>query len=200
MTLKAAMDDEGVTAETMADRLRAVQTEPWRKLEWVHDEAEAAWEAYNECLLLRSGNPPASGGDDGGDAKGKGLPADGLADDSGAADLADKVPRLRTNWGEDELLRAVSGIKRHDKKPGEEAVTQLGLSSPIARGKGKEKATVPAIKAEQRAEEPSKRPGRLSENSGAPAPTASTFASKRGRPRAASRAGGTGLSDPMQLD
>src|SRR6185436_13787358 len=55
MTIKSAMDDGGVATETMADRLRNVQTETWQRMEWVHDEAELAWEAYNECLLLRSG-------------------------------------------------------------------------------------------------------------------------------------------------
>ena len=52
MTLKAAMDDDGIATETITDRLRAVQTEPWVKMQYVHHEHEAAWEAYSESLLL----------------------------------------------------------------------------------------------------------------------------------------------------
>ncbi|EGZ72982.1 hypothetical protein NEUTE2DRAFT_30552, partial [Neurospora tetrasperma FGSC 2509] len=44
----------GAAAETMADRLRAVQTEPWHNLKWYHDEHGEAWDTYNECMLLRS--------------------------------------------------------------------------------------------------------------------------------------------------
>lgn len=128
MTIKSAMDaDGGVATETMADRLRNVQTEPWRRMEWVHDEAELAWEAYNECLLLRSGvgggaAAAQEGGDgEGGagagagaeDGKGKGKEVDAAAavDESGAADLVEKVSWLKTDWGEQELLQAVSGME-----------------------------------------------------------------------------------------
>jgi hypothetical protein len=115
-----------VATETMADRLRNVQTEPWRRMEWVHDEAELAWEAYNECLLLRSGTGGATAaaqeGDDGEavDGKGKGKEvaaaaageaAGGAVDESGAADLVEKVSWLKTDWGEQELLQAVSGME-----------------------------------------------------------------------------------------
>ncbi|AEO66301.1 uncharacterized protein THITE_119008 [Thermothielavioides terrestris NRRL 8126] len=119
MTIKSAMDaDGGVATETMADRLRNVQTESWRRMEWVHDEAELAWEAYNECLLLRAGED--------GDGRGKGkevVAAAGTEGEEGveagggegsggaAADLAEKVAQLRTDWGEQELLQATSGVQ-----------------------------------------------------------------------------------------
>ncbi len=191
MTLKAAMDEDGVAAETMADRLRAVQTESWRKMEWVHDEDEAAWEAYNECLLLKSQDALA-GRDP--DSKGKGLDTEeaGTADDSGAPDLVNKVPRLQTEWGEDELLRAVSGIKRHDKKPGEEAVERaLGTSTatksdPKGKGKVQETASVEPVT------EARGRTGR---------PAASASVPKRGsRVRGLSRGGGSSAVNAMQID
>ncbi|KAK3901737.1 Sin-like protein conserved region-domain-containing protein [Staphylotrichum tortipilum] len=110
MTIKSAMDaDGGVATETMADRLRNVQTESWQRMEWVHDEAEMAWEAYNECLLLRSGNAANTQtdqeGEEGGAEKGKGKET-AAGDESGAADLVEKVSRLKTDWGEQELLQA----------------------------------------------------------------------------------------------
>lgn len=130
MTIKSAMDaDGGVATETMADRLRNVQTETWQRMEWVHDEAEMAWEAYNECLLLRSSatvNHQQEGEGEGGEGegpegaegaekgKGKDLETEAAAaagDESGAADLVEKVTRLKTDWGERELLQAVSGVE-----------------------------------------------------------------------------------------
>ncbi|EAQ87507.1 predicted protein [Chaetomium globosum CBS 148.51] len=95
----------------MADRLRNVQTEAWRRMEWVHDEAELAWEAYNECLLLRSGGAGGGGVKEGVDEEGKGKgvagveAGGGVVDESGAADLVEKVSWLKTDWGEQELLR-----------------------------------------------------------------------------------------------
>ncbi|KAK3390731.1 DNA-directed RNA polymerase-like protein [Podospora didyma] len=190
MTLKAAMDDDGVATETMADRLRSVQTEPWRQMEWVHDEAEAAWEAYNECLLLRSGkpstttNPTPAAKDDSEKDKSKGKeieiidnPAETNNDDSGAPDLAEKVPLLKTDWNEDQLLRAVSGIGPKDKKPGEEAVSAPG---PVRSLPGPSKAKKPAaaVKVEKKpaaAEETKRgRPGR-------PARSTATAATRAGR-------------------
>ncbi|KAL2177726.1 Sin-like protein conserved region-domain-containing protein [Thermothelomyces heterothallicus CBS 202.75] len=125
MTIKSAMDaDGGAATETMADRLRNVQTETWQRMEWVHDEAEMAWEAYNECLLLRPGNgggggAAAAAAGEAAEDKGKGKEVAGAAeaaaaaaatsaDESGAADLVDKVPRLKTDWEEQELLRATA--------------------------------------------------------------------------------------------
>jgi hypothetical protein len=107
--------DGGVATETMADRLRNVQTETWQRMEWVHDEAEMAWEAYNECLLLRPGhggnNNNAGAGEEGDKGKGKEVEGSTAAagDESGAADLVEKVAQLKTDWGEQELLRAISG-------------------------------------------------------------------------------------------
>lgn len=148
MTIKSAMDaDGGVATETMADRLRNVQTETWQRMEWVHDEAEMAWEAYNECLLLRS-----TGGDAAGSAEaaaaGKGKEAavagnggvqeratGNSLDESSAADLVDKVSRLRTDWEEQELLQAVSkagsaageeGIRNGEKSVGVKVESAAG--------------------------------------------------------------------------
>ncbi|GAB1319674.1 hypothetical protein MFIFM68171_09884 [Madurella fahalii] len=155
MALKSAMDESGgVAAETMADRLRRVQTESWRRMEWVHDEAELAWEAYNECLLMRSDKRTAGAGDDGGDGRaengngkgkepeelqpGTGTGTDGGADDSGAPDLAERVARLRTEWGEAELLQAISTVRRPTGSAGdsEEDVEEVVKPEPGAGRSG----------------------------------------------------------------
>lgn len=202
MTLKAAMEDGGVATETMADRLRAVQTEHWRGMEWVDDETEAAWEAYNECVFLRPGDAPRGNNTEG---KGKEPATEAPGDDSGAPDLLEKVTRLGTDWGEEELLRAVSGIEPNDPKPGEEAVTEAARTKVDQQSKDKGKAPAPAPapsslnKETEKPEEPKKRPGRPAKS----ATTAPAAAPKRGgRARAAGRSGGsgTGPSNAMQID
>lgn len=192
MTLKAAMDDAGgVSAETITDRLKAVQRESWRKLEYVHDESDAAWATYNKCLLLKSGQP---GGPQADDKKGKGkVPATGEDpnDDSGSPELVERVPHLRTNWDEDDLLRAMAGIGKHDKKPGEEAIaptqSQAALAAKMeAASKGKGKA--PATTSSATAVEPKPEP-------------VSPVAKKRGRPAKRGGRGSTAAAgDAMQID
>ncbi|KAK0643923.1 Sin-like protein conserved region-domain-containing protein [Cercophora newfieldiana] len=192
MTLKAAMDDQGVATETMADRLRSVQSETWRRIEWFEDETKASWEAYNELLLMRSEASAAAKQQDAEDdkSKGKEVATDAPVDDSGAPDLVEKVTQLRTDWGEDELLRAVSGIEAGDPKPGEEAVTQKDAERLGPKGKGKGPEPAPAVKDEP--EEPKKRPGRPARRA-----AVASAATKRGRARVAS---GSGPSDAMQID
>ncbi|KAA8632241.1 hypothetical protein SMACR_04661 [Sordaria macrospora] len=127
----------GAAAETMADRLRAVQTEPWHNLKWYHDEHGEAWDTYNECMLLRSseaaGNAAPAEEDEekketAKEEKKDGEEAEAAAaaeptDDSGAPDLVEKVNRLQSDWGEEQILRSINGLGPDDKKPGEEAVS-----------------------------------------------------------------------------
>jgi DNA-directed RNA polymerase-3 subunit RPC5 len=125
MTIKSSTGDDVVT-ETMADRLRSVQLEPWKKMEFVEEDAADTWDIYSQTLLMRTedGQIP----DLEGKGKGKELAADEAVGvqvgNAGADTLNELVPGLGTDWGEDELLRAVSGIGKGDKKPGEEAVTE----------------------------------------------------------------------------
>lgn len=182
MTLKGAMDDEGVATETMADRLRAVQAETWRTMEWYHDETEGAWQSYNECLFLSSGDADADA-----NAEGKGK-AVAPPPDSGLPELKEKVARLETKWREDELLRGISGIKKHDKKPGEEA-TQAAAAPVVVPVVKKEPAKVP-----EQTEAAKRRPGR-------PAKPAAPAAATRGtRARPGTRGSGSAPSDAMQVD
>ncbi|RYO79766.1 hypothetical protein DL762_007997 [Monosporascus cannonballus] len=107
MTIKSASTNE-IAQETMADRLRAVQTEPWSRLKYEHEESDRAWDMFSSHLLYKA-PPPASGSakdvkDSGIDVKGKGKENDGPEDQ-----LEKHAPRLRGGWSADEFLRAVSG-------------------------------------------------------------------------------------------
>jgi len=109
MTIKSA--DDAVVTETMADRLRGVQLEPWRRLRCTDENDEAAWDVYAESLFLPGHGPQAEGG---GGAKGR---ATGAEDADAAAGAQMQMPRLESAWTEDKLLRAVSGMA--DGRPGE---------------------------------------------------------------------------------
>ncbi|PHH88314.1 hypothetical protein CDD83_7694 [Cordyceps sp. RAO-2017] len=107
MTIKSASDGDGVTTETMADRLRFVQAEPWRKLRYTDENDEAAWDVYNESLFLRPDGLPDAGADP--DDKAKAPDAarlDGLS-----------VPRFAAKWRDKQMLQAVSGIVKSDLGP-----------------------------------------------------------------------------------
>ncbi|KAF6831738.1 DNA-directed RNA polymerase III complex subunit rpc37-like protein [Colletotrichum musicola] len=111
MTIKTTADGSQAKSETMADRLRSVQIEPWRKLRYTDENDEAAWDIYQESLILRApgdnGKPPPAGDDE---EKEKKAALD--AETKPAVDLADCLSKLETKWGDDELLEAVSGIKK----------------------------------------------------------------------------------------
>ncbi|KAK3319164.1 Sin-like protein conserved region-domain-containing protein [Apodospora peruviana] len=208
MTLKAAMDDDGVSTETMADRLRAVQAEPWRRMEWVNDDSHDAWALYDECLFLRpdpsriadQSHQKESAGKGKGKENADTTDAESKEDKNaicGDPELVSMVPTLRADWSEDQLLRAFSGIGPDDKKPGEEAIaptqSQLALAAKMAAGKDKGKSKAPAVAVKPE-------PGLSSSTTG---PSASPKR-RPGRPAAATRStrakAGGGPSDAMKID
>jgi DNA-directed RNA polymerase-3 subunit RPC5 len=192
MTIKSMGDGDESATETMADRLRGVQLEPWKKIEFADEESNDSWRTYQENLLLQTdddieekqaepkGKAPAAEGEEDAEAEA------GKVGNAGAPDLDERVFGLGTDWGEDELLRAVSGIKADDKKPGEEAVTD----HVVVNAKGKGRAPVK--------EEPIVKPEPGTEADGA---------KKVGRPRkpaaapaAAARRGGRTKGTAMEID
>ncbi|KAI6782804.1 DNA-directed RNA polymerase III subunit-like protein [Emericellopsis cladophorae] len=125
MTIKTTTDGEVATTETMADRLRAVQSEPWRKLRYTDENEEAAWDVYNESLFLQnpaSGESPADGQEAEAVDKGKKKESASEEDEVEAKKaavpeepkLAEHVPHFSTKWGDKELLEAISGIKKQE--------------------------------------------------------------------------------------
>lgn len=189
MTIKSTADGEEVVQETIADRLRAVQLESWKKMEYADEDTEDAWFTYQESLLLQTDDKPD---DVVADPKGKQPAVDEeavVAGTAGASDLDERVPGLGTDWGEDELLRAVSGIKATDKKPGEEAVSERADPSGKTNGKAALKDE-PVVKAEKVGEpEPAKRAGRPRKN------PASAAAVRRGRSMTTGRGEGSAAMD-----
>lgn len=108
MTVKSTGDTaDGVSTETMADRLRAVQSEHWRTMRYTDENEEAAWEVYNESLFLRPSR------DDDGEAE------NGKAPEAGhdQRPLEDAVPHFGSRWTDTKLLEAVSGIEKPEPEP-----------------------------------------------------------------------------------
>lgn len=52
MTVKPTVDGQEETTDTMSERIRAVQEEPWQKLKYVDEDSAAAWEVYNDSLFV----------------------------------------------------------------------------------------------------------------------------------------------------
>ncbi|KAK2608656.1 hypothetical protein QQS21_002767 [Conoideocrella luteorostrata] len=107
MTIKNTADGESVAAETMADRLRFVQTENWRKMRYTDENEEAAWDVYNDSLFLQAKDDALAPADEGETKEGE--PAE--------KDLEDLVPRFGSKWGDKQMLEAVSGIVKPDPEP-----------------------------------------------------------------------------------
>ncbi|TLD18193.1 hypothetical protein PspLS_10502 [Pyricularia sp. CBS 133598] len=123
MTVKSAgavESDDKHLVETMADKLRSVQMEPWRRLAYVDESTDDAWALYEESFVHRGLDAAAAvvaaeGGTETEDKKQKGVAgADGEGDDE-AARLIDRVPRLKTEWDENTLMSVISGRGIPDK-------------------------------------------------------------------------------------
>jgi DNA-directed RNA polymerase III subunit RPC5 len=109
MTVKAPTGTEdALTTETMADRLRRVQREPWVRMSYADENSDEAWAVYTESLLvhpdpaIEAGRAKANGPS----GKGKGVET-AIAE----GELKDKVPQLEARWGDEEFLQAVSGMQ-----------------------------------------------------------------------------------------
>ncbi len=107
MTIKSAGAEGDVPVmETIADRLRAVQIEPWMRTNFLNEELDASWAAYGENLFLQ----PRGGGNAATTASAKGKEKAGNEDASQAANtLRDNVPTLQTSWEEQDMFRAMRG-------------------------------------------------------------------------------------------
>lgn len=111
MTIKTTSDGDSVTAETIADRLRFVQGEPWRKLRYTDENEEAAWDVYNDSLFLTPEAPAAAAAAEDTSEGDKPDTKDDTEEQQEKA-LEDSVPLFTATWDDDKLLEAVSGIKK----------------------------------------------------------------------------------------
>lgn len=156
MTVKQNTDgSEEIVQETMADRLKKVQLEAWKKMRYVHEEASDSWAVAEEALYLHQPEPaPAdqdANGSGGSNSKGKApeTEADPLSQ-PGLPDLVDKVAQLRTAWDEDSMLETTSGIPRPQNVKIEISDDEPAAPVPKAKGKGKAVATTTTAKATPR--------------------------------------------------
>lgn len=137
MTIKNTADGDAVTTETMADRLRAVQSEPWRKMRYTDENDETAWEVYNDSLFLRDPDAPE-----------KPPPKEGEEEKPEILDdLEETMPHFSTKWGDKELLEAVSGIKKEEPQPEPEVKPEPAPKpAPKTAPKGKEPEAAPPVR------------------------------------------------------
>lgn len=122
MTIKQTTSggDEEIIQETMADRLKKVQMEGWRRMRYMHDEAADSWAVAEEALHLQD------------DSVAGGKQAEG-----DATDLAEKVASLRTGWDEEGMLETTSGISKESMVKVEISDDEPVAPSAKAKGKGK---------------------------------------------------------------
>ncbi|KAI1312342.1 Sin-like protein conserved region-domain-containing protein [Xylaria venustula] len=112
MSIKSADSGGGeLTTETMADRLRTVQTEAWGRLQYEDDESAKSWSVFNNNLVYRSAKRAAAGQDkdeDKSKAKGKGKEIDPIQIDSSSSSDSEQ---LQAQWKTDDFLKAISAMK-----------------------------------------------------------------------------------------
>ncbi|KAI1759360.1 hypothetical protein GGR53DRAFT_150363 [Hypoxylon sp. FL1150] len=107
MSIKSAGADSGeASVDTMIERLRKVQTEPWIKLKYEHEESERAWDMFGNHLIYASAKNAAAA-EEGGKGKGKETEKDEKT--AGTVAVAQEE-RYTSQWSEEEFLRAVSGL------------------------------------------------------------------------------------------
>jgi DNA-directed RNA polymerase-3 subunit RPC5 len=110
MSIKSADSGGGeLTTETMADRLRTVQTEAWSKLKYEDEDSARAWTVFNDNLVYRSASK--AGAKDGkAQVKGKGKEreTDIIQIDSTSSSDSEQ---LQAKWDTDEFLKAVSAMR-----------------------------------------------------------------------------------------
>ena len=128
MTIKTEGNE--VTTETMADRIRAVQSEKWVHLGYVDDNNDRAWETYEENLIIKADTAVP-----GLDPKGKApvLPAEG-------DELVEKMPYLQMKMQNmEDLLYIISGRERPIDEDVQEVKPEHGMDPPKGTSTGNKK-------------------------------------------------------------
>ncbi|KAI1095004.1 hypothetical protein F5B19DRAFT_395569 [Rostrohypoxylon terebratum] len=129
MTIKSAgQGDGGSPIDTMVERLRKVQIEPWTKLKYEHEESDKAWNTFASSLVYASApkpNPdpqvprPRSETERAGKGKENAIMIDKDHEEEEEEEERKKSV-YRTQWAEADFLKAVSGMdgtQQPDAKP-----------------------------------------------------------------------------------
>ncbi|KAI1207974.1 uncharacterized protein F4807DRAFT_160829 [Annulohypoxylon truncatum] len=162
MTIKSAgQGDGGASVDTMVERLRKVQTEPWTKLRYEHDDSDKSWSMFASSLVYADAPPPnlAPGASnakaEGGVGKGKEkATAKDNGDEAEEGKKKKQQQMYKAQWAEDDFLKAVSGLSNNqqgDAKPLDDEVeikaevfnqgsVQAVKKAPASAAKGKGKA------------------------------------------------------------
>ncbi|OTB03768.1 hypothetical protein M426DRAFT_321485 [Hypoxylon sp. CI-4A] len=118
MSIKSASSGDGEAGvDTMIDRLRKVQTEKWIHMKYEDDDSDKAWTMFNSSLIYSGARPARQTrdvrGKDKGKGKGKGKEEEG---DTDADADAEALLKYKTQWTEEEFLRAVSGLEEENQQ------------------------------------------------------------------------------------
>jgi DNA-directed RNA polymerase-3 subunit RPC5 len=124
MTVKTTTDGNALTTETMADRLRIVQGEPWRKMRYTDENEEAAWDVYSESMFLRTEQQGA--------------------EEKDARPLEDIVPRFESRWEDKKLLESISGIVKDEGEEGDVKAEEEEQMKAVAEAEARKKAAAAA--------------------------------------------------------
>lgn len=149
MTIKQTVDggDDELVQETMADRLKRVQNETWRKMRYIHEEDADSWAMSEEVLYTANDTEQEQ------QAEGE---KDGTASVAAAPvhdgrDIVDRVAGLSTAWREEKMLETTSGITNPEgvvkvEISDDDAADALAAAPAAskAKGKGKARATTAA--------------------------------------------------------
>ncbi|KAI1482904.1 hypothetical protein F4774DRAFT_253433 [Daldinia eschscholtzii] len=111
MSIKSAGATEGgeLVVDTMIERLRKVQVEPWSKLKYENEDSDKAWHMFTNHLLYPGAPNPKSLAD----IKGKGKETENEKDkevvtaDGDGDDLSKE--RFKAQWSEEEFLSHIRG-------------------------------------------------------------------------------------------
>lgn len=105
MSIKSAGGTENgeLVVDTMIERLRKVQTEPWSKLKYEDEDSDKAWHMFTNYLVYPGAANPKSLVD----AKGKGKEKE-TAKPSAMEDDASK-DKFKAQWSEEEFLSHIRG-------------------------------------------------------------------------------------------
>ncbi|KAI0514757.1 Sin-like protein conserved region-domain-containing protein [Xylaria bambusicola] len=149
MSIKSADSGSGeLTTETMADRLRTVQTEAWSSLQYEDDESAKSWAVFSNNLVYRNAKKPAAdqaNDEEKGKGKGKEKEIDVIQIDSSSSSDSEQ---LQAQWEIEDYLKAISAMKNgpegSQKLEDTVEIKQEGSMSKTATGasaKGKGPAT-----------------------------------------------------------
>ncbi|KAK5636200.1 hypothetical protein RRF57_011912 [Xylaria bambusicola] len=111
MSIKSADSGSGELAtETIADRLRTVQTEAWSSLQYEDDESAKSWAVFSNNLVYRNAKKPAADqakDEEKSKGKGKEKEIDIIQIDSSSSSDSEQ---LQAQWEIEDYLKAISAI------------------------------------------------------------------------------------------